>query len=76
MKESSIKRNEIKEENEIDLNDLYQNIYDDIYNNCKLTVKEKASKLLSYYFETPDRSDKEFDTLDLCMVLLSDIVNE
>lgn len=52
--------------------------YDDIKRvlDENIPIKEKAKALLKYYYETPDRSDKEFDTLDMCLDLLQEYVEE
>lgn len=41
-----------------------------------VSVKDKAKELLEYYYDTPDRDDKEFDTLDMCLDLLGELIKE
>jgi len=40
------------------------------------SFKSRAKELINYYYNTEDRSGKEFDTLDLTLELLTEFVEE
>ena len=55
--------------------DLYE-IYEEVesYINDKTnSLEDRAKRLVDYYYNTDDRSDKDFDTLDLALDLLKEL---
>lgn len=55
--------------------DLYK-IYEETKNYVQdktYSLKDRAKKLVDYYYNTEDRSDKDFDTLDLALDLLEEL---
>ena len=53
----------------MDLYEIYKEL-EDYMNNKANPLNERAKRLLDYYYNTEDRSDKDFDTLELALDLL------
>lgn len=51
---------------------IYKEVADYIGNKTN-SLKDRAKKLVDYYYNTEDRPDKEFDTLDLALDLLEEL---
>ena len=63
--------------------DYYTNefdiVFDDGGNIIKhrdVTIKDKAKELLDFYYILPDRCNKEFDTLDMALNVLKELLQE
>lgn len=58
--------------------DEYEIIFDEegrIENSRYISTKDKAKELLSFYYNLPDRDEKEFNTLDIALEILKELVN-
>ena len=56
----------------MDLNEIYEEVVDYVRDETN-SLEDRAKKLVDYYYNTDDRSDKEFDTLDLALDLLKEL---
>ena len=56
----------------MDVWELYYEIVDYVGNNDK-SLEDRAKALVNYYYNTEDRGDKDFDTLDLALDLLKEL---
>jgi len=55
--------------------DLYE-IYEEVANyvgDKTNSLNDRAKRLVDYYYHTDDRSDKDFDTLELALDLLKEL---
>lgn len=56
----------------MDLYEIYEEVVDYVRDKIN-SLEDRAKKLVDYYYNTDDRSDKEFDTLDLALDLLKEL---
>lgn len=69
---------EIVEEALDDCAERYNLVFDregHIIGCSEVTIQDKASELVSFYDERPDRPDKDFDTLDIALNILRTITD-
>ena len=56
----------------MDLYEIYEEVEGYVSNKTN-SLEDRAKKLVDYYYHTDDRSDKDFDTLDLAIDLLKEL---
>ena len=56
----------------MDLYEIYEEVVDYVRDKTN-PLKDRAKKLVDYYYNTDDRSNKDFDTLDLALDLLKEL---
>ena len=56
----------------MDLYDIYEEV-EGYVNNKTNSLEDRAKRLVDYYYNTDDRADKDFDTLELALDLLKEL---